>query len=55
VNYVREHGEYLMNYVELDQWDNSKEATWVSEDAKVTFTKSLRRIMKTLRDDIVDP
>jgi hypothetical protein len=54
VNYVREHGEYLMKYVELDQWKNGKEVTWVSEDAKVTFTKSLRRIMKTLRDDIVD-
>jgi hypothetical protein len=54
VNYVREHGEYLMKYVELDKWGNSKEVTWVSEDAKVTFTKSLRRIMKTLRDDIVD-
>jgi hypothetical protein len=54
VNYVREHGEYLMKYVELDKWGNSKEVTWVSEDAKVAFTKSLRRIMKTLRDDIVD-
>jgi hypothetical protein len=54
VNYVKEHGERLMEYVELDQRENSKEAAWVSEDAKVTFTKELHRIMKTLKDDIVD-
>jgi serine/threonine protein phosphatase PrpC len=54
VNYIREHGEHLMKYVELDQWENGKEVTWVSKDAKETFAKELRRIMKTLRDDIVD-
>jgi hypothetical protein len=54
VNFVREHGEYPMGCVDLDLWENGKEPVWVSEDAKVTFTKELRRFMFQLRDDLVD-
>jgi hypothetical protein len=54
VNFVREHGKYPMECVELDQWKNSKEVTWASEDAKVTFTKELRRFMFHLRDDLAE-